>query len=61
MAVDDELVVKAATALVTTINSLTESQRGKCEILTLADVSLAVRYHVSSYTRPVADKAVVET
>ncbi|KAI0227962.1 hypothetical protein LSAT2_021561 [Lamellibrachia satsuma] len=44
MDVGDEMAVKAAVALVATINSLTETQRKKCEQLTLADVSLAVRY-----------------
>ena len=43
MDVGDEKVKKAATALLTTINSQTESQREKCETLTLIEVTIAVR------------------
>ena len=42
--VGDEKVKKAATALLATINSLTESQREKCETLTLIEVTIAVRW-----------------
>ena len=43
MDVGDEKVKKAATAVLTTINSLTESQREKCETLTLMEVRFADR------------------
>ena len=43
MDVGDEVVKKAATAVLTTINSLTESQREKCETLTLMEVRFADR------------------
>ena len=44
MDVGDETVKKAATALLATINSQTESQRERCETLSLIEVTIAVRY-----------------
>ena len=43
MDVGDEMAVKAAVTLVATINSLTETERKKCEQLTLADACCVVR------------------
>ncbi|KAI0240983.1 hypothetical protein LSAT2_003885, partial [Lamellibrachia satsuma] len=42
--VGDEMVKKAAAKLLATINSLTESQRERCEKLSLVEVTHAVRY-----------------